>query len=100
MDKAIQEFLKPTKSKIVATFISIVVLMITQALAVQSWPNETLFSIIHIIVFTPADFLRQAILSVTGPSLAAPVTFILDILTYYILGCFVVYIMKLYKKER
>jgi len=99
MNKAIQELLKPTKSTIGAMFLAIVVLIINQTLAVQSWPNETLFSIIHTIVFTPADLLRQSILSVVGSSFTAPITFILDILTYYVLGCLVVYIVKLYKKR-
>lgn len=99
MNKAITRFLKPTKSTIITMFFVIVVLMINQALAVQSWPNKTLFSIIHTIVFTPADFLRQVILNIIGSPFTAPITFILDILTYYILGCFVVYIIKLYKKR-
>jgi hypothetical protein len=102
MIQTIREFLRPTKSVVIATFLVIAVSIIDESLAVQSWPKETLFLVAYDIVFTPVDFIRSVIfwiLSVNKYSSSAEfISFVLDILNYYILGCIVVYIIKLNKK--
>lgn len=103
MTRIIKEFLKPTKSKIIATILIIIFLIINQSLAVQSWPKETLSWKIQVIVFTPAGLIKKAILSILSadlrPSFIGPIVFILNIITYYLLGCSAVYMMKTHKKR-
>jgi uncharacterized membrane protein YuzA (DUF378 family) len=98
----IKEFLKPTKSKIIATILIIVFLVINQSFAVQSWPRETLSWKIQTIVFTPASLIKKAILGILSVDLRrsffGPIAFILNIATYYLLGCSAAYMMKAYKK--
>lgn len=103
MNQTVKDFLKPTKLNIIATILVIIALMIDQTLIIQSWPKETIFSTIYSIIFTPADLIKQTILGIIGANshspLNGPITFILDIITYYLLGCLVAYIINLYKKR-
>ena len=100
---AIKEFLKPTRSKIIATILIIIFLIINQTLAVQSWPKEALSCKMQAIVFTPANLIKKAVLGILSTdlhrSLVGPIAFILNITTYYILGCSAAYMIKVYKKR-
>jgi hypothetical protein len=103
MYKAIKEFLKPTKWTIIATVIVIIVYMIDQDIVARTWPAETIFLTVSTIFLTPIGFIRDAIyvlLSVDKYSFfAGLISFVLDILYYYVWGCIIVYIIKLYKKR-
>jgi len=103
MIQAVKEFLKPTKRTIIATIVVIIVYMINNDIVARTWPAETIFLTMSTVFLTPIGFVRDtiyALLSVNKYSFfAGLISFVLDILYYYVWGCIMVYMVRLYKKR-
>lgn len=103
MIQAIKEFLKPAKWTIIATLLVIIIDLINQGMVARTWPTETIFLTMSTIFQTPIGFIRDAIfmlLSVDKYSFfAGLISFVLNILYYYVWGCIIAYIIHLYKKR-
>lgn len=103
MIQAIKEFLKPTKWTIIATIIVIIVYLINLDIVARTWPTKTISLTMSTIFLSPIVFVidrTYILLFVDEHSFfAGLISFVLDILYYYVWGCIMVYIIRLYKKR-